>query len=133
MGLDPWKVPLASYLFKPNTSYTLRAIANGRFTILEAARNLDEHYFISCILKKVREQNSNVRLSALAKQVAKEKNIDLKDKQSKKVVWQQVAVEVTDTLAQMQVNTSSVEMSELLKRLDSLTTQLGHVAAENEK
>ena len=126
-------MPLASYLYMPNSSYTLRAIANGRFAILEAARSVDEHHFVNFILKTVRGPESNVRLPMLAKQVAKEMNLDSKDRQAKKVIWQQVANVVTDALAQMQGETSTVEMSVLLKRLDDLTTQLSQVTAEHEK
>ena len=129
VGMDPWKVPLACYLYMPTSSYTLRAVASDRFAIIEAARSVDGHHFVNFILKKVRSPESNVRLPMLAKQVAKEMDLDSEDRQAKKVIWQQVAVVVTDALAQMQGNTSTVEMSVLLKRLDDLATQLSQVTA----
>ena len=79
VGMDQWKVPLSNYLYMPTSLYNLRAVANGRFAIIEAARSVDEHHFINFILKKVRGPESNVRLPMLAKQVAKEMDLDSRD------------------------------------------------------
>ena len=86
--MDPWTVPLSAYVCMPESSYTLRSIANGRFTILEAVRSFDEHRFVNFILKKVHGPDSIVRLPTLAKQVAKEMKLDTRDGRDKKVIWQ---------------------------------------------
>ena len=133
VGMDPWTVPLSAYVYMPKSSDILRSIANGKFTILESARSVDEHRSIDCLMKKVRGQDSDMRLPILAKQIAKEMNVNLNGAQAKKVVLQQVAIMVNDALAQMQGNPSTVEMSVLIKRLDDMGTQLSIITAENVK
>ena len=91
------------FLYMPNSSFTLRAIANGRFAILEAARSVDEHHFVNFMLKKVRDPESNVRLPMLARQVAKEVKLNMKAEQAKKVIWEKVASDVVDSMQKCRV------------------------------